>query len=251
MLVIADMDGTLTESRQEAEKDIIAVICKILQKHLFCIISGATYERIKKQVLDKMPIVPDIKNMYVVAQSGAEIYDHSELIHKKSMSETDKLLVKMLLRGLTLSHEERLKKSGVRIGPLNPLIVDKGSQVTFSIAGVNTDIEIKKRIDPDASLRKVLVERLRPFLPPHIRMAIGGTTSIDFTPEEISKRSGVQYLQKYLSIKTNDVVYIGDKCFKGGNDWIGKEYKYHNVSSPEETLKILKGLACPKTTKKK
>jgi len=243
MLIVADMDGTLTESRQAVEKEIINVICEILQKHLFAVISGATYERIKKQVLDNLPITPDIKNMYVVAQSGAEIYDHSEIIYKKSMSVPDKTLVKMLLRSMGLPrHEEILKTYSIRIGPLNPLIMDKGSQITFSIAGVNTEIEVKRRVDPDTVIRKAIVERLKPFLPPHIRMAIGGTTSIDFTPEEIGKRSGVQYLQKYLSVKTGDVVYVGDKCFEGGNDWIGEEYNYHNVSGPTETLKILKGL---------
>jgi len=242
MLIIADMDGTLTESRQEAGQDMVNIMCKILQEHLFCIISGASYERIKKQVLTKMPPIPEIKDMYIVAQSGAEIYDCSKMIYKRAMSPPDKMLVKMLLNNIAMINGEILERHGIKIDLLNPLIVDKGSQITFSIAGVNTDISIKKIIDSDASIRKSIVAILKPFLPPNINMAIGGTTSIDFTPKGINKRFGVQYLQRHLGVGIEDIVYIGDKCFIGGNDWIGSEYNYHNVTSPNETLNILKNI---------
>lgn len=243
MLVVADMDGTLTESRQIAEKPMMKIICRILKKHFFCIISGASYKRIKIQILDLLPAVPDIKNLYVVAQSGAEIWGYSGLLCKKDMHENAKTLVKMLLRGHAAPRAELLEKYGIKIGASNPLIVDKGNQITFSIAGVNTDIEIKKRVDPDTTIRKGIVDNLKPFLPPGIEMAIGGTTSIDFTTKGVDKRFGVQYLQKHLRIGTADIIYIGDKCFKGGNDWIGEKYNYRNVGCPAEALKILEKLA--------
>jgi len=243
MLVIADMDGTLTESRQAIDQKMVDVILKLLKNHYFCIISGATYERIKSQVLNIFPLLVHMTNLYVVAQSGAEIYAYNGLLYKKTMSSAAKRLIELLIRNSGIGIDpEFFVKHGIKIGQDNPMVVDKGGQITYSIIGVNTDIQIKKATDPDASRRKEIVAYLKPFLPPGIEMAIGGTTSIDFTPKGINKRSGVQYIQRKLDIDIKDILYIGDKCFEGGNDWIGSEYKYRNVSGPEETLKILQEL---------
>ena len=243
MMIVADMDGTLTESRQVIKKHMADLIYKILKKHFFCIISGASYKRIETQVLHLLALSPHLKNLYIVAQSGAEIHDCSGMICKKKMPSVTKKLIKLLIRTIApLSNSDFFKKYGIKISLENPLIVDKGSQITYSITGMNTDIQIKKLVDPDAVIRKQIVATLKPFLPPTVEVAIGGTTSIDFTPKGVNKRAGVQYLQKHLGIDIKDIVYIGDKCFEGGNDWIGNEYRYHNVQKIEDTFKILEKL---------
>jgi phosphomannomutase len=70
-----------------------------------------------------------------------------------------------------------------------------------------------------ASLAVVLAvgERYRPYR--RTRVHIGGTTSIDVTKPGIDKAYGIKKLTELLAVTKSDVIFVGDKLRKGGNDY--------------------------------
>ncbi|MCH8889020.1 HAD hydrolase family protein, partial [Patescibacteria group bacterium] len=73
---------------------------------------------------------------------------------------------------------------------------------------------------------------------------IGGTTSIDVTKKGIDKAYGIQKIEKSLNIRRDNMLFIGDAVFPGGNDYSVKEagVKTIQVSGPEETKEIIREL---------
>ena len=54
-------------------------------------------------------------------------------------------------------------------------------------------------------------------------MRLGGTTSVDVTKPGIDKAYGIGKLRDMLSISIQEMIFIGDALFPGGNDYSAKE----------------------------
>ena len=82
------------------------------------------------------------------------------------------------------------------------------------------------------------------FLIPEFEVRIGGTTSIDVTKKGVDKAYGIEKIRRYLNIQKEDMLFIGDAVFPGGNDYSVEEagVRTIQVSEPEETKKIIQGL---------
>jgi HAD superfamily hydrolase (TIGR01484 family) len=76
---------------------------------------------------------------------------------------------------------------------------------------------------------------------PEFEVRIGGTTSIDVTKKGIDKAFGVLRIIERLHIDKEDVVFVGDALFEGGNDYAVKSLGIRCIetSGPQETLKII------------
>ena len=123
------------------------------------------------------------------------------------------------------------------------LIHDKGSQITYSALGQEASTELKEKWDSDHSKRDKIVKALS-FLIPEFEVRIGGTTSIDVTKKGVDKAYGIEKIRRYLNIQKEDMLFIGDAVFPGGNDYSVEEagVRTIQVSEPEETKKIIQGL---------
>lgn len=61
-----------------------------------------------------------------------------------------------------------------------------------------------------------------PFLQemlPDFEIHIGGMTTIDITQKGIDKRFGIQKMKEYLGVPYEEMFFIGDAIFPGGNDY--------------------------------
>ena len=58
---------------------------------------------------------------------------------------------------------------------------------------------------------------------PEFSVRLGGMTSIDITKPGIDKGYGIRKLQTTLGIPINEMIFIGDALFPGGNDYPAKE----------------------------
>ena len=80
------------------------------------------------------------------------------------------------------------------------------------------------------------------------RYSIGGQISFDVFPTGWDKTYCLQHLETEKSISGTEfstIHFFGDKTYKGGNDWEiydDERTTGHAVSSPEDTMKILKEL---------
>ena len=75
----------------------------------------------------------------------------------------------------------------------------------------------------------------------------GGTTSIDIVKPGIDKAYGIQKLKDILEIDIQDILFIGDALFEGGNDYPVRKMGVDciQVRDAEETKRIIETIiAC-------
>jgi len=99
-----------------------------------------------------------------------------------------------------------------------PQIEDRQTQITFSALGQNAPIEEKRVFDPDFEKRKLMKAELEKLIP-EFEIRLGGMTSIDITRKGIDKAYGIRKIAEQLRYKIEDMLYIGDALFEGGNDY--------------------------------
>ena len=97
-------------------------------------------------------------------------------------------------------------------------IEDRGSQITFSALGQQAPLEEKEKWDPDFTKRKK-IKALLDKLIPEFSVRLGGTTSVDVTKPGIDKAYGIRKLRDTLGIAIQEMIFIGDALFPGGNDY--------------------------------
>jgi hypothetical protein len=118
--------------------------------------------------------------------------------------------------------------------------------------GQDAPVELKRVWDPDASKRKILKEHLDKYLP-DFAVEIGGTTSLDITQKNIDKAYAIEQICIYLNMKIDDILFIGDAIFEGGNDYSVIKTKVDNidVDNYNETKKIIRDIIDGKESYKK
>lgn len=78
-------------------------------------------------------------------------------------------------------------------------------------------------------------------------MRLGGATSIDITQLGIDKGYGIGKLRDVLGIAIDQMIYIGDAVFPGGNDFPAKEAGALTIQvrDPQETKRVIEAIvAC-------
>ena len=126
---------------------------------------------------------------------------------------------------------------------LAKLLKRRDSQITFSALGQKADLEEKKKWDPDFEKRKKMKVLLDDLLP-EFSVKLGGSTSVDVTRIGVDKAYGIKKLQEILSININEMLFVGDALFPGGNDYPVKELGVTSiqVKNVEETKKIIEAI---------
>jgi len=118
--------------------------------------------------------------------------------------------------------------------------------VNFSVVGRNANHEQRKRYN---LWDKVNKERLKisGYINANykeIESSVGGSISIDIIHRGSDKGQVISYLN---NLKVQRVVFVGDRCFPGGNDYgIVREmessdlvYEWFNVQSVQETMDLI------------
>jgi hypothetical protein len=125
-------------------------------------------------------------------------------------------------------------------------IEDRGSQITFSALGQQAPIEEKEKWDPDFAKRKKMKAALDQLIP-EFSVRLGGTTSVDITKLGIDKAYGIRKLRDILGIAIEEMIFIGDALFPGGNDYPAKEAGVVSIQvrDPNETKRVIEAIiAC-------
>jgi hypothetical protein len=97
-------------------------------------------------------------------------------------------------------------------------IEDRGSQITFSALGQEAPVTSKQAWDPDGTKKRKLRDYVAAAIP-EFEVRVGGSTSIDVTRPGIDKAYGIKKLIELLAVTKEDVIFIGDRLSKGGNDY--------------------------------
>ncbi len=239
-LIVFDLDGTLTESKQPLTSEMASLIAKLLSHTNVGIISGGAFEQFLKQVVARLPSSAELAHLYLLPTSGAALYEYHagewKKIYEERLSEKEAHAVGLAMR-------EAAKETGI-IDFSEPAwgerIEYRGGQVSLSALGQHAPLALKKEWDADHKKRRVLQAAIAARLP-EFSAGIGGATTIDVTKRDVDKAYGVRQLCARLHLHEQDALYVGDELESGGNDEAiyKTEAQTRVVADPAETARFI------------
>ncbi len=237
--VFFDLDDTLAESFHAPSSQALAGVARLLEHMPVSIISGATFLRMQKQFLSALESHAHADRLYIFATSAAQAYHFNsgawKQLYDLALDDAARARIKNAIAeavdSLEILHG---------IPHYGEQTIDKGSQIAYTHVGVDAPKAVKDSWDPDGSKRQLLWKTLTQSLP-EFEVLMGGVTTIDITLKDINKSHGVLWLSKELAIPTQEMLYVGDALYPGGNDAvvIPTGIQTLSVSGPAETEKII------------
>jgi len=236
-----DLDETLAESKQPITDEIRALVSALASTMPVGIISGGKFEVLVTNIGDR--IDPEFRNgLYLLPTCGAAMYAWDgayTAVYQELLTSEEEAAI-----GAAIT--EAIEETGVidlDVPSYGERVELRGSQVTLSALGQQAPIEAKKAWDPDRTKRPILREAIARRLP-NFDVKTGGSTSVDITKPGINKAYGVRKFAEHHSFLPEEMFYVGDALFPGGNDEVVKEtgIETRQTSGPLETADIIREL---------
>lgn len=97
--------------------------------------------------------------------------------------------------------------------------------------------------DPDFAKRKAM-KALLDALIPEFSVHFGGATSIDVTRPGVDKACGIRKLRDTLGIAIDEMIFVGDDLFPGGNDYPAAEAGAASIQvrNPDESIWVIEAV---------
>jgi HAD superfamily hydrolase (TIGR01484 family) len=240
--IVFDLDGTLTQSKEPLDDEMVVLLQKLLENHNIAIISGSSWKQFKKQILS--PLGEDdvsLNNLYLLPSSGGSMYQtwgrygwvatFQTKFQKRDISRIESVISEV-------TNESSFEQPKTLWGKQ---IENRESQITFSALGQKAPIDEKEKYDPDFSKRKALLDILQKKLSGY-DVSISGTTSIDISLKGINKKYGIDEVMKRLHVSKDDVLFVGSNIFRGNSNYAVVEMglDYVQVNNPEEVKNWIK-----------
>lgn len=207
-----DLDGTLTRSHAPINPAHVAPLVRLCAEKDVIVVTGGTAADIKKQ------LGPQLDGLYFsLAQSGGHALDKdgAELWRVQISPEQTTPILDLI---------EKMKRSfDIKVRDEKDCVELRGSQVSYSVLGYNEDVDKKYAFDPDFSKRKDMLARY-PEEVAHLKsigieVAVGGTTTFNFTLIGQDKGSNVARLIERRQWDKDACLYVGDALNPGENDY--------------------------------
>jgi phosphomannomutase len=242
-LVVFDLDGTLAESKSAIDAEMAQLLDRLLGLVKVAVISGGAWEQFEKQVLAHLRHDECLENLSLLPTCGTRFYRYEsgwKLLYAEDFTQVERnKVVDSLQQATTLAGGNPERVWG-------EVIEDRGGQITFSALGQLAPLDEKKKWDPDFAKRKKM-EAVLETLIPEFSVHLGGATSIDVTQHGIDKAYGIRKLRDILRIAIDEMIFVGDAVFPGGNDYPAKEAGALSieVKDPHETKRVIEAIvAC-------
>lgn len=226
---IFDVDGTLTPSRQEIDKDFSKWFWGFIQENKTWLVTGSDYEKTLEQL--GKDICEDVVTVYNC--SGNDVWFKGKRVNSKNFEAPKELynlmngwLQASLFPLRTGNHIEK------RVGAINFSIVGRDANSDERAEYVKWDTNNRER-------ESIAFEINSKF--DGITATVGGETGIDI------HRTGCDKSQILDDFNwDDDIRFFGDRMEPGGNDYplakVNKRGKNYHVKDWRETWEILKGL---------
>jgi phosphomannomutase len=242
-LIVFDLDGTLAKSKSSLDAEMSGLLHALLGVARTAVISGGAWPQFEAQVLSRLPHDERLTRLSLLPTCGTKFfaYDGSwKALYSEDLSEDDRRKVVGALK-------QALASSGFAAARVwGEVIEDRGSQITLSALGQDAPLEAKAAWDPDFAKRKKIQEILGTLIPEY-SVRLGGTTSVDITRPGIDKAYGIGKLRDVLGISLDEMLFVGDALFVGGNDRPVKDAGVVSIQvrDPDESKRVIETLvAC-------
>jgi hypothetical protein len=243
-LIVFDLDGTLAESKSAIDAEMGTLLTALLGAVSVAIISGGDLPQFKEQILARLPQEADLNKLSLLPTCGTRFFQYRgaawQQLYAEDLSDAQKhKIVDALNAAVRTAGFEAAETWG-------DVIEDRESQITYSALGQHAPLDAKKTWDPDFAKRKKIKALLDPVLP-DFSVRLGGATSIDVTLPGIDKAYGMRKLRDVLRVPIDDMIFVGDALFPGGNDAPARETGAVciQVRDPHETKRVIEtAIAC-------
>ncbi len=235
--IIFDLDDTLADSFTPPTEEILAAVLALTKNYTVAIMSGAHMDRVERDVTARIH-PQDSARVYIFSDSAARCTKWNngswQEAYSYPIAPEDRVRITNVLK-------TTIEKSGIYKGERNTSrILERETSIAFTgLPEGATQLE-KREWDTDGAKKQKLMQLIRSELP-DFEVFIAGKTTIDVTREGVNKAHGVTWLAKELSLKTEDMLFIGDAFYTGGNDAIVIPTGIQTIetSGPTETLRII------------
>jgi phosphomannomutase len=242
-LIVFDLDGTLAPSKSNLDAEMASLLHDLLGIVKVAIISGGAWSQFQKQVLSNFPSDERLARLSILPTCGTRFFQYAgewkQLYSEDFTADEKEKIVSSLKKGV--------EAAGFPVERIwGETIEDRGSQITYSALGQQAPLEQKEKWDPDLAKRKK-IKSIVDTLIPQFSVRIGGATSIDVTKQGIDKAYGIGKLRDILGISLQEMIYVGDALFVGGNDYPAEEAGVIAipVRGPDETKRVIETvIAC-------
>ncbi|MEO2191584.1 MAG: phosphomannomutase [bacterium] len=236
VLVLFDVDGTLTPARKRISDAMLSTLAALRTKVVIGTVGGSDMDKQMEQLGSDVLTNFD----YCFAENGLVAYKNGELIAKQSLSAHlgDDVLKRLI--NFMLGYMSKIDNIPVKRGTF---IEFRNGMLNVSPVGRNCSQEERdafEKFDLEHNIRSDFVSALKKeFSDLDLTYSIGGQISFDVFPNGWDKTYALKHVE---SEGFEEVHFFGDKTHEGGNDFeifsdprtIG-----HHVGSPEDTIRIL------------
>jgi HAD superfamily hydrolase (TIGR01484 family) len=242
-LIVFDLDGTLAESKSALDSEMAVLLAGLLGVAKVAVISGGDWPQFEKQLVSNLPQGRSMENLLLLPTCGTKFFQFDGVWNKLYADDLTPAEKAKILDSFHHAMEATGFKPEKTWGEI---IEDRGSQITFSALGQQAPLAEKEKWDHDFSKRKAIKAVLDTYIP-EFSVRLGGTTSIDVTKPGIDKAYGIRKLRDILGIAIEEMIFIGDAIFPGGNDYPPKEIGVPSicVRDTHETKRVVESIiAC-------
>jgi len=237
-IIVFDKDDTITKAKCDISPDMADLLAKLSKKYKVAIITGGSFENIKSQIIDKLSVDTNFSNIFLFPTVWTQMYffDGKNWVRKYAEFLSDKE-VKHIFDVLNNALE---KLNLIPEKTWWEILENRWSQVTYSGLGQKAPLEAKQKFDPDKKIRQQIVDFIKDDLQDY-SIGIAGTTSIDITRKWLDKVYWIRKIMENLNIKKDEILFVWDALFPGGNDYPVKEFWVDcvQVKSLDDTKKVI------------
>ncbi|RKO91705.1 eukaryotic phosphomannomutase [Blyttiomyces helicus] len=238
ILVLFDVDGTLTPARKEITPEVKQLLADLRKKAVIGFVGGSDLSKQKEQLGEDCVDMFD----YCFSENGLTAYRLGQQLASQSFvgwlgEEKYKKLANFVLKYIA-DLDIPIKRG--------TFIEFRNGMINVSPIGRNCshpERDIYEKFDIEHKVREKFVAALKAEFPDYgLTYSIGGQISFDVFPTGWDKT----YCLNHLKDETfSEIHFFGDKTFKGGNDYeifTHERITGHSVASPDDTLRIVKEL---------
>lgn len=251
-VALFDMDGTLTPVRKKMRSEMVTAINELSRHCKIGIITGSKYAYVTEQI-------PQLFNSEIVSKhmidimpcNGTKLYKYNgdqyekisevNMIEKIGQESYNNLVKECNSRQSEILNEFCLPFTGTFIqyrgSLLNwcPIGRDAGDREREAFVKIDeaqgVRMKYKNWVQTGAAIKGI-----------DIRVALGGSTSLDIYPTGWDKTYGLQHY-----VDHEFCYFVGDKCRPGGNDWhiyerLKKEGRSYETDGTPKTIEIIKDI---------
>ena len=242
-LIVFDLDGTLAPSKSSLDAEMASLLHDLLSVAKVAVISGGAWLQFQKQVLANLPQDDRLAQLSILPTCGTQFFQYDgewKRLYAEDFTADEKEKIISSLNKAILTAGFAVDKTW------GETIEDRGSQITYSALGQQAPLEEKVKWDADFTKRKK-IKTILDTLIPEFSVSLGGATSIDVTKPGIDKAYGIKKLRDTLGISVEEMIYVGDALFPGGNDYPAEQAGVISipVKGPNETKRVIEAIiAC-------